>query len=88
SVTVPAGLFGAEPRLPEEDLPTIGPSYRLMARPSLSRSLAAEVTQNLFELRTALADSVPAADAIAAPAYDTTVAATTARLPIHAGAMD
>ncbi|WP_204270314.1 hypothetical protein, partial [Klebsiella aerogenes] len=30
SVTVPAGLFGAEPRLPEEDLPTIGPSYRLM----------------------------------------------------------
>jgi|GEM_PF-424558 len=88
SVTVPAGLFGAEPRLPEEDLPTIGPSYRLMARASLSRSLAAEVTQNLFELRTALADSVPAADAIAAPAYDTTVAATTARLPIHAGAMD
>ncbi len=59
-----------------------------MARASLSRSLAAEVTQHLFEMRAALAETVPAAEALTYPAYEDTADATTARLPIHPGAID
>ncbi|MFB0488807.1 TRAP-type uncharacterized transport system substrate-binding protein [Methylobacterium sp. OAE515] len=88
SVTVPAGLFSGNPRLPAEDIATVGSSYRLMARASLSRSVAAEVTQHLFEMRTALAETVPAAEALTYPAYEDTADATTARLPIHPGAID
>ncbi len=53
AVTVPAGLFGGRPKLPADDVKTVGASYRLMARTSLSRAVAADVTQHLFELRTA-----------------------------------
>ena len=88
AVTVPAALFGGNPRLPAEDVATIGSSYRLVARADLSRSLAAEVTQHLFEMRSALADTVPAADAIASPTYEDTADATSAHLPIHPGAID
>lgn len=87
-VTVPSGLFGGQPRLPDDDLPTVGPSYRLMARSSLSRSVAAEVTQHLFEMRAGLAEKVAAAEGITHPAYDTTVTATSTRMPIHPGALD
>lgn len=59
-----------------------------MARSSLSRVTAADVTQHLFEKRTAAAKSSDAAEYVLAPAYDTTVAATSARIPIHPGAID
>ncbi len=88
TVTVPASLFGGDPQLPAEDVTTIGSSYRLVARASLSRSVAAEVTQHIFEHRADVAATVPAADDIAFPAYDTTAAATTAKLPNHPGAID
>ncbi|GEP07897.1 TAXI family TRAP transporter solute-binding subunit [Methylobacterium oxalidis] len=88
AVTVPAGLFGGQPKLPEEDVKTVGASYRLMARASLGRAVAADVTQHLFEMRTAAAQATDAADYILAPAYDTTAAATSARIPIHPGAID
>ena len=88
AVTVPAGLFGGKPKVPEEDVATVGASYRLVARANLSRSTAAEVTQYLFEMRSALADALPAANAVHAPSYDATAAATSARLPIHPGAID
>ncbi len=88
AATIPAGLFGGNPRLPAEDVATVGSSYRLMARASLSRSVAAEVTQHLFEMRAALAETVPAAEALTYPAYEDTADATTARLPIHPGAID
>jgi hypothetical protein len=87
-VTLPAALFGGNPRLPAEEVATVGSSYRLMARASLSRSVAAEVTQHLFEMRAALAETVPAAENVTYPAYDDTSEATTARLPIHPGAID
>lgn len=87
-VTVPATLFGGNPRLPAEDVMTIGSSYRLMARADLSRSLAAEVTQHLFEMRAALAETVPAAEDVSHPDYEDTADATSARLPIHPGAID
>lgn len=86
--TVPAGLLGGDPRLPAEDLSTIGASYRLMARATLSRSTAAALTQHLFALRAGLAEAHPSANFIKAPAYDTTAEATSARLPIHPGAID
>ncbi|WP_348644925.1 TAXI family TRAP transporter solute-binding subunit [Methylobacterium sp. WL103] len=88
AVTVPAGLFDGAQRLPSEDIATVGSSYRLMARSTLSRSVAAEVTQHLFEMRALLAEKAPAADDVLHPAYDTTVGATSARLPIHPGAID
>ncbi|MFH6783217.1 MULTISPECIES: TAXI family TRAP transporter solute-binding subunit [Methylobacterium] len=88
AVTVPAGLFGGRPKLPADDVKTVGASYRLMARTSLSRAVAADVTQHLFELRTAAAEETDAAEYVQAPAYDTTVAATSARIPIHPGAID
>jgi TRAP-type uncharacterized transport system substrate-binding protein len=87
-VTVPAALYGSDPRLPAEDIATIGSSYRLMARASLSRSVAAEVTQHIFEHRAEVAARARAADDISFPAYDTTAAATTAKLPNHPGAID
>ncbi|AWN52146.1 TAXI family TRAP transporter solute-binding subunit [Methylobacterium sp. 17Sr1-1] len=88
AVTVPAGLFGGRPKLPAEDVKTVGASYRLMARTSLSRAVAADVTQHLFEMRTAAAEQTDAAEYVQAPAYETTVAATSARIPIHPGAID
>lgn len=88
SVTVPAALYGGSPRIPDEDVATVGSSCRLMARADLSRSLAAEITQHLFEMRTALAETVPAAEDVTHPAYEDTADATSARLPIHPGAID
>ncbi|WP_425324352.1 TAXI family TRAP transporter solute-binding subunit [Methylobacterium frigidaeris] len=88
AVTVPAGLFGGSPKVPEDEVKTVGASYRLMAKASMSRTVAADVTQHLFELRSRLSDATPAADYVAAPAYETTAEATSARLPIHPGAID
>ena len=88
AVTVPAALFSGDPRLPGEDVTTVGSSYRLMARASLSRAVAAEVTQHIFEQRAEVAAKASAADQITFPAYDTTAVATTAKLPNHPGAID
>lgn len=88
AVTIPGGLFGGRPKLPADDVKTVGASYRLMARASLSRVVAADVTRQLFEKRTAAAQGTVAAEYLQAPAYDTTVAATSARIPIHPGAID
>ncbi|KQP12446.1 TAXI family TRAP transporter solute-binding subunit [Methylobacterium sp. Leaf93] len=88
SVTMPAETFGGSPKIPAEDVHTVGASYRLMARASLSRPVAADVTQHLFELRSGMANVTPAADYVQAPSYDSTAGATSARLPIHPGAVD
>ncbi|KQP61861.1 ABC transporter substrate-binding protein [Methylobacterium sp. Leaf112] len=65
AVSMPAETFGGSPKVPAEDVATVGASYRLMARANLSRPVAADVTQHLFD-----------------------AAATSARLPIHPGAVD
>lgn len=88
AVTIPAGLFHGIPKAPAEEVKTVGTSYRLMARSSLSRTLASDVTQHLFEMRSEMAESTEAADYILPPSYDSTVAATSARLPNHPGAID
>lgn len=87
-VSMPAETFGGSPKVPEADIHTVGASYRLMARSSLPRSVAADVTQHLFELRSGMANVAPAADYVQAPAYESTAGATSARLPIHPGAVD
>ncbi|RVU14383.1 TAXI family TRAP transporter solute-binding subunit [Methylobacterium oryzihabitans] len=87
-VTMPAETFGGSPKVPQDEVRTVGASYRLMARSSLSRPVAADVTQHLFELRSGMANATPAADYMQAPAYDSTAGATSARLPIHPGAVD
>jgi TRAP-type uncharacterized transport system substrate-binding protein len=87
-VTMPAETFGGSPKVPAEEVRTVGASYRLMARSNLPRAVAADVTQHLFELRSGMANVTAAADYVQAPAYDSTVGATSARLPIHPGAVD
>lgn len=88
AVTVPAGTFGGRPKRPEEEVETVGVSYRLMARGSVSRVAVASVVQHLFEWRSRLAAVAPIANAMKPPDYDTTVTATSARLPNHPGAVD
>ncbi len=88
SVTIPAGTFGGWPKRPEEDVETVGVSYRLMARGSVSRMAVASVVQHLFEWRSRLAATAPVANLMKAPDYETTVTATSARLPNHPGAVD
>ncbi len=88
AVTIPAGTFGGRPKRPEEDVKTVGASYRLMARGGVSRFTVASVTQHLFEWRSKLATQAPIANLMKAPDFDSTVAATSARLPNHPGAVD
>ncbi len=88
TVTIPAGTFGGRPKRPEEDVKTVGASYRLMARGAVSRYTVASVTQHLFEWRSKLAAQAPLANLMKAPDFDSTVAATSARLPNHPGAVD
>jgi TRAP-type uncharacterized transport system substrate-binding protein len=88
AVTIPAGTFGGRPKRPAEEIRTVAASYRLMARSSVSRVAVASVTQHLFEWRSKLAAVAPVAKLMKAPDFDTTVAATSARLPNHPGAVD
>ena len=88
AASVPAGTFGGRPKRPEEDVETVGVSYRLMARSSVSRVTVASITQHLFEWRSRLAPGAPVANLMKAPEYETTVTATSARLPNHPGAVD
>lgn len=88
SVAIPAGTFGGRPKRPDEEVRTVGASYRLMARGTVSRVAVASATQHLFEWRSRLAASAPAAKLMKAPDFETTVAATSARLPNHPGAVD
>ncbi|MEE7505433.1 TAXI family TRAP transporter solute-binding subunit [Methylobacterium sp. C33D] len=88
AVTIPAGTFGGRPKRPDEEVKTVGASYRLMARGTVSRVAVASATQHLFEWRSRLASTAPVAKLMKAPDFDTTVAATSARLPNHPGAVD
>lgn len=88
AVTIPAGTFGGRPKRPAEEVKTVGASYRLMARGSVSRVAVASATQHLFEWRSRLAAAAPSAKLMKAPDFDTTVAATSARMPNHPGAVD
>lgn len=87
-LTIPAGAFGGRPKLPADEVKTVGVSYRLMARSDLDRDRVARVTEYLFEMRARLARATPAAYQLASPTYEDTRTATSATLPIHPGAID
>lgn len=88
AITIPAGAFGGRPKIPEEEVKTVGTTYRLIARADLSRTTAASVTEQLFTLRPRLAAEAPAANLLKAPDVDSAATATSALLPIHPGAVD
>lgn len=85
AINIPAGALGGRPTLPEEEVKTIGVSYRLMARANLDRGTVSEATQFLFEMRSRLAKANPAANLMKAPDSDDS---TSAALPNHRGAID
>jgi TRAP transporter TAXI family solute receptor len=85
AIDIPAGAFKGRPRQPEEEIKTIGASYRLMARSELDRTTVSDATQYLFQYRSRLAVQTPGANEIKALDTET---ATGAALPIHPGAID
>jgi hypothetical protein len=85
AIDIPEGALGGRPKQPEEDVKTVGVSYRLMARADLDRVTVAQVAQYLFQLRSRLALAAPGANQMKALDTDT---ATGAALPIHPGAID
>lgn len=88
SLTIPAGAYGGRPKLPADDVKTVGVSYRLMARSDLDRDRVARVTEYLFEMRSRLAQVTPSAYQLASPPYEDARNATSAILPNHPGAID
>ena len=81
AIEVPRGALRGEPVTPDDDLPTLAPSLRLVARDKLSQTVVNNVTRLLFTGRVALAAEVPAAKSIRAP--DTEMGAA---LQLHPGA--
>ncbi len=84
-VTIPEGSFGSQPRLPDEELKTVGVSYRLMAKANADRSSISSLTEYLFQLRARIAKHAPAINLMKPP--DET-SAMSAALPNHPGAVD
>ncbi|WP_375458058.1 TAXI family TRAP transporter solute-binding subunit [uncultured Enterovirga sp.] len=88
SATIPAGVWGSRPKRPEEDVKTVGVSYRLMAHKDLDRSVVALLTESLFQTRSRLAMVARSANSMRAPEMDTASSATSATLPNHPGSVD
>ena len=84
-VTIPPGGLGGRPRQPDEELKSVGISYRLMARADTDRGPISKVTEHLFQLRSRIARDAPSVNLMKAPDTDT---ATSAALPNHRGAID
>lgn len=84
-VTIPEGSFGSQPRLPDEELKTVGVSYRLMAQATADRSAISSLTEYLFQLRARIAKYAPAINFMKAPDETSVMSAA---LPNHPGAVD
>ncbi len=84
-VTIPPGSLGGRPRRPDEEVKTVGISYRLMARSDLDRGPISKVAQHLFQLRSRIGRDAPSVNLIKAPDTDS---ATYAPIPNHQGAID
>lgn len=76
------GAFGGAQPKPAEDFDTLGVSTRLVARNSLSNETAAEMARLLLATRSAIAEWIPIASRIEAPATDKG-----AVLPVHPGVL-
>ena len=88
ATTIPAGVWGARPKRPGDEVKTIGVSYRLVAHADTDRSLVALLTESLFQMRGRLAMAVRSANFMRAPEMETASSATSATLPNHPGAVD
>ena len=77
----PRGAFGGAPPRPARDVPTISVTSRLIARQSLSDTLAGDVARIILDNRQTIAATAPSANLMETPSTDKGVA-----LPTHAGA--
>lgn len=84
-ITLPAGSLSAQPKLPDEEVHTVGVTWRLMAGPRLDRGPVATLLEQMFQLRTRVARVAPAVQRMKAPENDVS---TSAPLPNHPGAVD
>lgn len=82
AIKIPAGGLEGRPKLPDEELSTVGVSSRLLARADLDPGMISNLTQYLFEMRPRLAAATPAANRVKPP--DSTMGLT---LPTHPGAI-
>jgi hypothetical protein len=81
-MTLPPNALGL---FPEEEVKTMGVSYRLVAAGTLDRAIVSHLTELLFRMRAAVAEREPAINLMQPPDNDT---AMTARLPNHRGTID
>jgi TRAP transporter TAXI family solute receptor len=77
---LPAGIFGAG--RPQEEVPTVGITYRIMARTSMPNATAGDIAKSIYDLRARMARQTPIAFTSEAPD-----AKTGARIPTHPGAV-
>jgi TRAP transporter TAXI family solute receptor len=82
STEILRGAFGGEPPRPAAPVPTLAVTHRLLASNSLSEAVVADITRNLFQLRTAVERQVPTARHIEAPDTERGLA-----MPTHPGAI-
>lgn len=80
SMDIVRGAFGGDPPKPAQNFETIAVTVRLVARSTLSNSVASEITKSLFADRLAIAQRDPLASRIEAPSTDKGAA-----LPTHPG---
>ncbi len=85
AIKIPPGGLLTDPVTPSEEADGVAISWRLMARSGLDRVPISTLTERLFEGRSLLARSSPAALTMKAPDADS---ATSAILPNHRGALD
>jgi hypothetical protein len=71
--------------LPQQAYTTLSVSYRMVATPEVKRTAVSSFAQHVFQLRSRIAISSPAASGLKAPDLETS---TSAALPIHPGAID
>ena len=74
SIEIKAGALGGRKPLPEEDLTTIGFSYYLVARKTLSEQKVGNFTKLLFGLRQSMVAEFPPIAKLAKPATDSDAA--------------
>jgi TRAP transporter TAXI family solute receptor len=74
------GAFGGDPPKPAANFETLAVTVRLVARSTLSNSVASDITKSLFANRLSIAQKEPLASRIEAPSTDKGAA-----LPTHPG---
>ena len=78
---IPLGAFVAAPAVPDEKVKTVAATVRLVAKKSMLKDVASEITRLLLVTRAKLASTMPQAGQIEAPETDKK-----SFLPVHPGA--